>query len=138
MLTSFALRLAIFHFSLQSVLRPALKTLVDQGRIRRSRPTPGSGRYHDSYDRPYMPWWESIGGKAKVGTAVVDEKGRVLIPLEDRTRAGLKPGVELEISQQKQGLLLRPVTPKPIRVRASRAKWGKEAFPDAGEATFGG
>ena len=99
---------------------------------------PGSGRFHDSYDRSYMPWWESIGGKAKVGTAVVDEKGRVLIPLEDRTRAGLKPGVELEISQQKQGLLLRPVTPKPIRVRASRAKWGREAFPDAGEATFGG
>ena len=98
----------------------------------------GSGRFHDSYDRPYMPWWESVGGKAKVGTAVVDEKGRVLIPLEDRTRAGLKPGVELEISQQKQGLLLRPVTPKPIRVRASRAKWGREAFPDAGEATFGG
>jgi AbrB family looped-hinge helix DNA binding protein len=85
-----------------------------------------------------MPRWESIGGKAEVGTAVVDEKGRVLIPLEDRTRAGLKPGVELEISQQKQGLLLRPVTPKPIRVRASRSKWGREAFPDAGEATFGG
>src|SRR5207245_9219412 len=99
---------------------------------------PGSGRFQDSYDRSYMPRWENTGGKIKVGTAVVDEKGRVLIPLEDRTRAGLKPGVELEISQQKQGLLLRPVTPKPIRVRASRAKWGKEAFQDAGEATFGG
>ena len=79
-----------------------------------------------------------MGGKVKVGTAIVDEKGRVLIPLEDRTRAGLKPGVELEISQQKQGLLLRPVTPKPVRVRASRAKWGKKTFQDAGEATFGG
>ena len=75
-----------------------------------------------------MPRWESTVGKAKVGTAVVDEKGRVLIPLEDRTKAGLKPGVELEISQQKQGLLLRPVTPKLIRVRASRAKWGRKAF----------
>src|SRR5438309_8373578 len=92
-----------------------------------------SSIFQDSHNRSYMPRWERIGGKVEVGTAVVDEKGRVLIPLEDRTRAGLKPGVELEISQQKQGLLLRPVTPKPIRVRASRAKWGKEAFPDAGD-----
>ncbi len=32
----------------------------------------------------------------------------------------------------------RAVTPKPVRVKASRSKWGKEAFPDAGDATFGG
>lgn len=73
-----------------------------------------------------------------MGTARVDEKGRVLIPIEDRTRAGLEPGVELEISQDKHGLHLRPVTPKPIRVKAQRVKWGREAFQDAGEATFGG
>ncbi len=70
-------------------------------------------------------------------TARVDEKGRVLIPFEDRAKAGLKPGVELEISQDKDGLLLKPVRPKPVRVKA-RSKWGKETFPDAGEATFGG
>jgi bifunctional DNA-binding transcriptional regulator/antitoxin component of YhaV-PrlF toxin-antitoxin module len=73
-----------------------------------------------------------------VGTARVDEKGRVLIPIEDRARAGFEPGVELEITPDKHGLHLKPVTPKPVRVRAERAKWGKEAFQDAGEATFGG
>ena len=35
--------------------------------------------------------------------------------------------------------LLKPATKKkPVRVRASRPKWGKETFQDAGEATFGG
>src|SRR5438445_11570257 len=97
-----------------------------------------SSIFQDSHNRSYMPRWERLGGKGKVGTAVVDEKGRVLIPLEDRTRAGLKPGVALEISQEKQSLLLRPVTPKPIRVRAPRAKAGREALPDADQPTFGG
>jgi hypothetical protein len=52
-------------------------------------------------------------------------------------RAGLQPGVELEVTQEKEGLFLRPLVPKPLRVRSGR-KWGKETFPDAGEATFGG
>ncbi len=36
-------------------------------------------------------------------------------------------------------ILLRDWTgPKrPVRVKAGRSKWGREAFPDAGEATFG-
>ncbi len=72
-----------------------------------------------------------------MGTATVDEKGRILIPLEDRQKAGLKPGVELEIRRDKNGLLLTPLLPRPVRVKAGRAKWGREAFPDAGEATFG-
>ena len=72
-----------------------------------------------------------------MGTAIVDEKGRVLIPLEDRRKVGLKPGVELEIRRDKNGLLLTPLLPRPVRVRSGRAKWGHEAFPDAGEATFG-
>lgn len=69
--------------------------------------------------------------------ARVDEKGRVLIPLEDRVKAGLKPGTELEITPDKEGLFLRPLLPQPLRVKAKRAKWGREAFPGAGEATFG-
>ncbi len=72
-----------------------------------------------------------------MGTAIVDEKGRILIPVEDRRKVGLKPGVELEIRRDKNGLLLTPLLTRPVRVKAGRAKWGREAFPDAGEATFG-
>lgn len=72
-----------------------------------------------------------------MGIAKVDEKGRVLIPLEDRLKMGLKPGVELEITPNKEGLFLKPLLPRPVRVKARRVRWGKEAFPDAGEATFG-
>lgn len=72
-----------------------------------------------------------------MGTARLDEKGRILIPLEDRLKIGLKPGFEIEIRQEKEGLLLTPVLPPPIRVRTRRAKWGREAFLHAGEATFG-
>jgi AbrB family looped-hinge helix DNA binding protein len=84
-----------------------------------------------------MSRWEGVSGKMKVGMARVDEKGRVLIPLEERLKAGLRPGVELEVTQEEEGLLLRPLVPKPMRVRSGR-KWGRETFPDAGEATFGG
>jgi AbrB family looped-hinge helix DNA binding protein len=84
-----------------------------------------------------MLGWEGESGKIEVGMARVDEKGRVLIPLEERLKAGLRPGVELEVTQEQKGLLLRPLVPKPMRVRSGR-KWGRETFPDAGEATFGG
>ncbi len=77
-----------------------------------------------------------ISGKEIVGIAKVDEKGRVLIPLEERMKMGFKPGVELEVTTAKEGLLLKPLLPPPVRVKAKR-KWGKETFPDAGEATFG-
>ncbi len=78
-----------------------------------------------------------MSGNIIVGMARVDEKGRVLIPLEERLKAGLQPGVELEITLEREGLLLKPLVPKPVRVRSGR-KWGRESFPDAGEATFGG
>ena len=77
-----------------------------------------------------------LSGKEIVGIAKVDEKGRVLIPLEERLKMGFKPGVELEVTTAKEGLLLKPLLPPPVRVKAKR-KWGKETFPDAGEATFG-
>ena len=41
-----------------------------------------------------------MSGKIPVGRARVDEKGRVLIPLEERLKAGLRPGVELEVTQE--------------------------------------
>ena len=81
--------------------------------------------------------WEYLSGRIEMGMARMDEKGRVLIPLEERLKAGLRPGVELEVTQKEEGLFLRPLVPKPVRVRSGR-KWGRETFPDAGEATFGG
>ncbi len=75
-------------------------------------------------------------GAIVVGTATVDEKGRVLIPIEDREKLGLKPGVRLEVRRQRERLVLIPLLPAPVRVKAGR-KWGREAFLDAGEATFG-
>jgi hypothetical protein len=34
-------------------------------------------------------------------------------------------------------LVLKPVIPKPVKVRSRKARWGRESFVDAGEATFG-
>ncbi|HZY95157.1 MAG TPA: AbrB/MazE/SpoVT family DNA-binding domain-containing protein [Candidatus Bathyarchaeia archaeon] len=75
-------------------------------------------------------------GAIIVGTATIDEKGRVLIPIEDRIKHGLKPGVRLEVRHEREGLRLIPILPEPVRVKARR-KWGPEAFLDAGDATFG-
>jgi AbrB family looped-hinge helix DNA binding protein len=66
----------------------------------------------------------------------MDERGRVLIPLDERERLGLKAGAEFELVQEDGVLVLKPVISEPLRVEAKR-KWGKEAFLDSGEATFG-
>ncbi len=71
--------------------------------------------------------WEPLQWTRKEGSSFPWKTGR----------RGLKPGVELEIRRDKNGLLLTPLLPRPVRVKAGRAKWGREAFPDAGEATFG-
>ena len=67
----------------------------------------------------------------------MDERGRVLIPLEERERMGLKAGAEFELVSEDGVLVLRPVIPEPLRVDARNRRWGREAFLDAGEATFG-
>lgn len=67
----------------------------------------------------------------------MDERGRVLIPAEERERLGLNPGMEFELDEERGVLLLKPVIPAPIRVESKKGKWGEEAFPDSGEATFG-
>ena len=66
----------------------------------------------------------------------MDERGRILIPLDDREKLGLKAGAEFELVQEDGALVLKPVISEPLRVEAKR-KWGKEAFLDSGEATFG-
>jgi AbrB family looped-hinge helix DNA binding protein len=42
------------------------------------------------------------------GTAVVEGKGRVVIPAEVRRRLGIKPGTELEVDVRDGGILMRP------------------------------
>ena len=72
-----------------------------------------------------------------MGKTRMDERGRVLIPLDDREILGLKSGVELQVTREDGSLVLTPIIPEPLRVDASRRKWGKEAFLPSGEATFG-
>lgn len=67
----------------------------------------------------------------------MDERGRVLIPNEQRERLGLKPGTDFELVEEKGVLLLKPIVPRPVRVKSRKRRWGKEAFLDTGEATFG-
>lgn len=67
----------------------------------------------------------------------MDERGRILIPLEERDKLGLKAGTEFDVARSDGVLILRPIIPEPLQVDASHRKWGKEAFLDAGEATFG-
>jgi AbrB family looped-hinge helix DNA binding protein len=72
-----------------------------------------------------------------MGKAKLDERGRILIPLEEREKLGLKTGTEINITSNDGVLILKPIIPEPIQVDASHRKWGKEAFLNAGEATFG-
>jgi AbrB family looped-hinge helix DNA binding protein len=72
-----------------------------------------------------------------MGRTKLDERGRILIPLEERQRLGLKTGTEIELVGDNGVLILKPLIPEPIRVDARNRKWGPEAFLDAGEATFG-
>jgi len=41
-------------------------------------------------------------------TAIVEEKGRVVIPATVRRRLGIKPGTELEIQVERGGIFMRP------------------------------
>jgi len=72
-----------------------------------------------------------------MGKTKIDERGRILIPSEEREKLGLKSGAEFELIEERGTLILKPVIPKPLRVQSKKEKWGKEAFLDAGVSTFG-
>jgi AbrB family looped-hinge helix DNA binding protein len=72
-----------------------------------------------------------------MGRTKLDERGRILIPLNERRKLGLKKGTEIELVRAEGVLILKPLIPKSIQVDARNRKWGSEAFLDAGEATFG-
>jgi len=67
----------------------------------------------------------------------MDERGRVLIPMDEREKLGLKAGAEFELVEEDGALLLKPIIAEPVRVKSKQRKWGNEAFLDSGEATFG-
>jgi AbrB family looped-hinge helix DNA binding protein len=66
----------------------------------------------------------------------MDERGRILIPLDEREKLGLKAGAEFDLTRQGGTLILKPILPKIQHVDGTRRRWGKEAFFDVGEATF--
>jgi len=72
-----------------------------------------------------------------VGKAKMDERGRILIPLDEREKLGLKAGTEFDVVRKDGILVLKPILVEPLQVNGSQRKWGKEAFLDSGEATFG-
>ena len=72
-----------------------------------------------------------------MGKIRLDERGRILIPSEERKKLGLRPKAELELVEKEGTLLLKPIIPAPVRVRSKKQKWVGGAFLDAGEATFG-
>ncbi len=68
----------------------------------------------------------------------LERRGRIVIPIAERERFGLKAGSELDLVVERGLLVLKPIFfVEPLRVDDSRHKWGKEAFLDAGKATFG-
>ena len=72
-----------------------------------------------------------------VGKTKMDERGRILIPLDEREKLGLKAGTEFDLFRKDGILVLKPLLIEPLQVNGSQRKWGKEAFLDSGEATFG-
>lgn len=77
-----------------------------------------------------------IGDIMGEDVVVLDDRGRVLIPRKYRLLLRLKPKTRLKIRVAEGAIMLEPEIPKPKTVKSGR-KWGKEAFLDAGEATFG-
>ena len=71
-------------------------------------------------------------------TVEVDDRGRITIPVALRDRLGILPGDELAIELDEGRLVVRPEQADLLTVTSGKADWGKEAFPDSGEATFGG
>lgn len=68
----------------------------------------------------------------------VDDRGRVTIPIAVREGLGIFPGDELALDVVEAGLCLQPTHGGLVTVTSQKTEWGPEAFPDSGEATFGG
>lgn len=71
-----------------------------------------------------------------VERVTIDERGRVTIPKSIREKHNFIAGEEFELIDKNDKIILKVLIPKQKTVKASRA-WGKEAFLNAGESTFG-
>ncbi len=47
----------------------------------------------------------------------IDKSGRIVVPKPLRERLGLKPGTELEVVDQRDGMLLRAIVERPALVK---------------------
>jgi AbrB family looped-hinge helix DNA binding protein len=53
----------------------------------------------------------------------IDSSGRIVVPKPIRQRLGLRPDTEIEIVEQADGVLLRPVEQKPSMVLKENGRW---------------
>ena len=49
-------------------------------------------------------------------TLKIDKAGRIVVPKPVRERLGLRAGMDLEVAEKSEGLLLKPVTQKPSQM----------------------
>jgi len=59
----------------------------------------------------------------------IDRAGRVVIPAQIRERAGLRPGAELEITEDELGVRLERVAPGPKLVKVGRRLVARPTAP---------
>jgi AbrB family looped-hinge helix DNA binding protein len=50
-------------------------------------------------------------------TLKIDKAGRIVVPKPVRERLGLRAGMDLEVAEKSDGLLLKPVAQKPSMMR---------------------
>jgi AbrB family looped-hinge helix DNA binding protein len=65
----------------------------------------------------------------------VDDRGRISIPASERKKKGIKAGDRFRIKGEGKDILLEFIVEEAYTVRKKK-KWGREAFPCSGEATF--
>jgi len=74
------------------------------------------------------------------GEAELNDRGRLTIPKELRDALRLEEGTTFTVVREGTDIRLVRQLPElqTLSTGKSREEWGKEAFRDAGEATFGG
>ena len=77
-----------------------------------------------------------MGENKMVEKVSIDERGRVTIPKSIREKHNFIPGVEFEIIDENDKIILKLLVPKQKTVKSS-GKWTKDTFLKAGESTFG-
>jgi len=75
--------------------------------------------------------------KNMVEKVSIDDRGRVTIPKNIRDKYNIVPGLEFELIDENDKIILKRVIPKQKTIKAS-VEWGKDnTFFKAGQYTFG-